>query len=207
LKHRRSISPLTRHLGSRFLGNKQKRKRIIIVAALLLLVPYIGSTLAASVVITGTGSTTAIEFGQGNQVAITCDTSITTTINESWNSSSSTYTVGTIVLSGVNVTTALSATANDGGCGGKIMTVTLYTGAAGSATAAIIGNGSARSVSFTVPTTDGTNAFTVTNSGSNGITASATISSNTGTLTLTLPAGLVTAADITRVSIETDNPA
>jgi len=81
------------------------------------------------------------------------------------------YTVGTIVLSGVNVTTALSATANDGGCGGKIMTVTLYTGAAGSATAAIIGNGSARSVSFTVPTTDGTNAFTVTNSGSNGITA------------------------------------
>jgi hypothetical protein len=133
-------------------------------------------------------------------------TSITTTINESWNSSSSTYTVGSIVLTGVNVTTALSSTANNGGCGGKIMTIKLYTGAAGSATPAVIGNGSATSVSFTVPTTDGTNAFTVSNSGTNGITASSTISSNSATLTITLPSGLVTAADITRVSIETDNP-
>jgi hypothetical protein len=199
-------SPLATRLGEGFGGSRPKRKRLFLIAALLLFVPYLGSTLAASVTITGTGGSTALEFGQGNQVAITCDTSITTTINESWNSSSSTYTVGSIVLTGVNVTTALSSTANNGGCGGKIMTIKLYTGAAGSATPAVIGNGSATSVSFTVPTTDGTNAFTVSNSGTNGVTASSTISSNSATLTITLPSGLVTAADITRVSIETDNP-
>ena len=139
-------SPLTDHLGSRFGGHKQKKKRVIIGAALLLFVPYLGSTLAASVTISGTGTATAIEFGQGNQVAITCDTTITTTVNESWYSTDTIFAVNTIVLSGVNVATALATTANDGGCGGKLMTIRLYSGAAGSATPTIIGNNSATSV-------------------------------------------------------------
>ena len=195
-------SPLTDHLGSHFGGHKQKKKRVIIGAALLLLVPYLGSTLAASVTISGTGTATAIEFGQGNQVAITCDTTITTTINESWYSTDTIFAVNTIVLSGVNVATALATTANDGGCGGKLMTIRLYSGAAGSATPTIIGNNSATSVQFTVPTATG--AITV--SGSDGISGTATVTTNVATLTLTLPAGLVNAANITRVSIETDNP-
>ena len=203
---RKPKSPLTNHFGENFGGGKPKRKRVFIGAALLLVVPYIGSTLAASVTITGSGGSTAIEFGQGNQVAITCDTSITTTINESWHSTSSTFTVGSVVLSGVNVASAIATTANDGGCGGKLMTISLYSGAAGSATPTVIGNGNSTSVSFTVPTANGTNAFTVNSNGTNGITASSTISSNSGTLTITLPTGLVTAANITRVSIETDNP-
>jgi hypothetical protein len=206
MRRKKVSSPLTDHLGSNFGGQRQRKKRVFIGAALLLAVPYIGSTLAATVTISGSGGSTAIEFGQGNQVAITCDTSITTTINESWHSTSSAFTVGAIVLSGVNVTQDLTTTTNDGGCGGKLMTISLYSGAAGSATPTVIGNGNATSVSFTVPTANGTNAFTVNNNGTNGITASSTISSNSGTLTITLPTGLVTAANITRVSIETDNP-
>lgn len=199
-------SPLTDHLGPSFGGQKQKNKRVIIGAALLLFVPYLGSTLAASVTISGSGSATAIEFGQGNQVAITCDTTITSTINESWYAASSTFTVATIVLSGVDVRSAISATANNAGCGTKLMTLKLFTGAAGSATPTVIGNGGATSVTFTVPTAT-TDPITVANSGSNGISGSATVTDNVGVITLTLPSGLVSAADITRVSLETDNPA
>jgi len=200
---RKPKSPLTNHFGENFGGGKPRRKRVFIGAALLLIVPYIGSTLAASVTITGSGGSTAIEFGQGNQVAITCDTSITTTINESWFAASSTFTVASVVLSGVNVASAIATTANDGGCGGKLMTVKLYTGAAGSATPAVIGNSSSTSVTFTVPTS----GTSVSISGSTGITGGAVIAGSTGTITLTLPSGLLSAADITRVSLETDNPA
>ena len=204
---RKAKSPLTNRFSKYFGGRKPMRKKMFVGAALLLIVPIIGSVLAASVTITGSGARTAVEFGQGHQVTIDCDTTITTTINQSWHATSSAFTIGAIVLSDLNVTQDLTTTANNGGCGGKLMTLSLYTGAAGSATPAVIGNGSATSVSFTVPTTNGTNAFTVNDNGTNGITASSTISSNNATLTITLPTGLVTAANITRVSIQTDNPA
>lgn len=206
MRRKKVSSPLTDHLGPNFGGQRQRKKRVFIGAALLLVVPYIGSTLAATVTISGTGGNTAIEFGQGNQVAITCDTTITTTINESWYATDSAFTVSTIELSDINVASAIATTANDAGCGGKTMTVRLYTGAAGSATPATIGNGSASSVTFTVPTST-TNPLTVVNSGSNGISARATVTNSVGVITITLPTGLVNAANITRVSIETDNPA
>jgi hypothetical protein len=191
-------------LGGRFGGKQQKRKRVYIVIALLLVVPYVGSTLAASVTITGTGSTTAIEFGQGNQVAITCDTTITSTINEGWYATGNTFTVSTIALSGIDVRTNLTSVANNDGCGAKLMTVKLFSGAAGSATPAVIGSSSATSVTFTVPTATGS----VTVSGSTGITGTATVTSNVAQITLTIPSGVnLSAADVTRVSIETDNPA
>ena len=203
MRLKKARSPLTRHLGGRFGGKQKKRKRVFIVVSLLLIVPYLGSTLAASVTITGTGSTTAIEFGQGSQVAITCDTTITSTINEGWYATGNTFTVSTVVLSGIDVRTSLSSTANDAGCGTKLMTVKLYSGAAGSATPAIIGSGSATSVTFTVPTATGS----VTVSGSTGITATATVTDNVAVITLTIPSGVnLNAANVTRVSIETENP-
>lgn len=191
-------------MGGDFGGKHPKRKRVLIILSLLLVVPYLGSTLAASVTITGTGSTTAIEFGQGNQVAITCDTTITSTINEGWYAAGNTFTVATIALSGVDVRTNLTSVANNDGCGGKLMTVKLFSGSSGSATPAVIGNSSATSVTFTVPTATGA----VTVSGSTGITGSATVTSNVAQITLTIPSGVnLSAADVTRVSIETDNPA
>ena len=117
---RRPKSPLANRMGLNFGGRQPKRKRVFIGAALLLIVPYIGSTLAATVQISGTGGTTAIEFGQGSQVAITCDTTITSEINEAWYATSSIFRVDTVVLSGVDVRSAISATSSNQGCGAKI---------------------------------------------------------------------------------------
>jgi hypothetical protein len=200
---RKPKSPLTNHFGENFGGGKPKRKRVFIGAALLLVVPYIGSTLAASVTITGRGGSTAIEFGQGNQVAITCDTSITSQLDESWYATNTLFRVDTILLSGINVSTATTATTNDQGCGGKNLTLKLFTGTGGSSAAAIIGSiGSATSVTFVVPTST-TN--TLTFSANTGITGAATIESSVGSITLTIPTAVnLDASSITRVSIETD---
>jgi hypothetical protein len=198
---RRPKSPLANRMGLNFGGRQPKRKRVFIGAALLLIVPYIGSTLAATVTISGTGGTTAIEFGQGSQVAITCDTTITSEINEAWYATSSIFRVDTVVLSGVDVRSATTATSNNQGCGGKNMTLKLYTGSAGSETAAVIGASSASSVTFAVPTS----GTSVTVAGSTGITATASIVSSVGVITLTIPNTInLDASSVTRVSIQTD---
>jgi hypothetical protein len=197
---RKPKSPLTNHFGENFGGGKPKRKRVFIGAALLLVVPYIGSTLAATVQISGTGGTTAIEFGQGSQVAITCDTTITSEINEAWYATSSIFRVDTVVLSGVDVRSATSATSSNQGCGAKNMTLKLFTGSVGSESAAVIGAGPASSVTFAVPTSG-----PVTVAGSTNITAVASITDSVGVITLTIPNTVnLDASTVTRISIQTD---
>jgi len=197
---RKPKSPLTNHFGEKFGGSKPRRKRIFIGAALLLVVPYIGSTLAATVQISGTGGTTAIEFGQGSQVAITCDTTITSEINEAWYATSSIFRVDTVVLSGVDVRSATSATSSNQGCGAKNMTLKLFTGSVGSESAAVIGAGPASSVTFAVPTSG-----PVTVAGSTNITAVASITDSVGVITLTIPNTVnLDASTVTRISIQTD---
>lgn len=201
MRRRNANSPLTDHLGPNFGGQKQRKKRVFIGATLLLIVPYIGSTLAATVNISGAGGTTAIEFGQGSQVAITCDTTITAEINDSWYATSSIFRVDTVVLSGVDVRSATSAASSNQGCGGKDMTLKLFTGSAGSETAAVIGAGPASSVTFTVPSTE----TTVTLGGSTNINAVASITNSVGVITLTIPNTVnLDASTVTRVSIETE---
>jgi hypothetical protein len=198
---RRPKSPLANRMGLNFGGRKPKRKRVFIGAALLLIVPYIGSTLAATVTISGTGGTTAIEFGQGSQVAITCDTTITSEINEAWYATSSIFRVDTVVLSGVDVRSATSATSSNQGCGAKNMTLKLFTGSVGSESAAVIGAGPASSVTFAVPTS----GTSVTVAGSTNITAVASITDSVGVITLTIPNTVnLDASTVTRISIQTD---
>lgn len=195
---------LNGRLNSRFATKKSNRKKIYSGIFVLLLLPYLGTTLAATVTISGTGSSTAVEFGQGSQVAITCDTTITSTIDDAWYSTGNSFRVESITLSGLNTTSALSATTNDQGCGGKTMTMRLYTGSSGSQTAATIGDNSATSVTFTVPTSAG--SISVSTSPTNtGITGSATIpTATTASLVLTLPAAInLDASTITRISLET----
>jgi len=201
---KKSSSLLNGRLNSRFTSRQSNRKKILAGVFLLLLVPYFGSTLAATVTISGTGSSTALEFGQGSQVAITCDTTITSTIDEAWYATGNSFRVDTITLSGVDTRSALSATTNDQGCGGKTMTMRLFTGSPGSQTAATIGDNSATSVTFTVPTSAG--SITVATSPTNtGITGSATIpTATTASLVLTLPAAInLDASTVTRISLET----
>lgn len=198
-----SSSLLSGRLNSRFTSRKSNRKKIYSGIFVLLILPYLGSTLAATVTISGTGSSTAVEFGQGSQVAITCDTTITSTIDDAWYSTGNNFRVDTITLSGVNVSSALSATTNDQGCGGKTMTMRLFTGSSGSQTAATIGNNSATSVTFTVPTATG--SITVATSPlDTGITGSATVASSVGVLVLTIPNTInLDASTVTRISLET----
>lgn len=197
-----SSSLLNGRLNSRFASRKSNRKKIYSGIFVLLLLPYLGTTLAATVTISGnSGTNSAIEFGQGSQVSIVCDTSITTEVNESWYGTSSVFRVDSIELSGINVATDLTATTNNQGCGGKNMTVRLFTGTGGSTAAAVIGSGSTSAVTFLVPTS----GTSVTVSGSTGITGTASIASSEGTITLTLPSAInLDASTVTRVAIETD---
>jgi hypothetical protein len=96
---RKPKSPLTNHFGENFGGGKPKRKRVFIGAALLLIVPYIGSTLAASVTI---NSGVATEFGQGSQPTIACDQSVNTAISQTWYQTSTYFRVSTISLTNLN---------------------------------------------------------------------------------------------------------
>jgi hypothetical protein len=182
-------------------NKQQKKTKLMIGLIILLLIPFIGTTLAATVTISGPNNQTAIEFGQGSQVSVTCDTTITADINESWYSTSTIFQVSSIVLNGVNTTSALTATTNDQGCGGKTMIVKLFSGANGT-TASTIGSDGSTSVSFTVPTS----GTSITVSGSTGITGTASIAGGVGTFTLTLPTSSVhlDASTITRVSVETE---
>jgi hypothetical protein len=199
-KKRKSSSPLGRHLNTRFAGKKRiGKKRAIFGAAIIVLVPYIGTSLAASVAISGANNSTAIEFAQGSQVTVACDTSIATALDSSFYSSGPYFKVDTITLSDVNVTAALSSTTSNQGCGNKNFTLTVYT-AAGLAT---IGSNSGTQVTFAVPTS-GTSVTVSTSPVNTGITAAIAITSGTGVITLTLPAGInLNASDVTRVGIET----
>jgi hypothetical protein len=200
LKKRKSSSPLGQHLNSKFAGRRRfGKKRAIFGAVMILAIPYLGSTLAASITISGANNSSAIEFAQGSQVTVACDTSIATALDSSFYSSGSYFKVDTITLSDVNVTAALSSTTSNQGCGNKNLTLTVYT-AAGIAT---IGSNSGTQVTFAVPTS-GTSLTVSTSPVNTGINGAIAITSGTGVITLTLPAGInLNASDVTRVGIET----
>jgi len=184
---RRNVgSPLAGRVSSNFGGSVNHRTKKIIAGLLIATIgPLVATTLAASVTI-GSGT---LEFGQGSQAAIACDTSITTAITETWlNTSPGPYfRVATIVLTNFNSATSI---ASDGGCGGKVLKISLL-GSDG--TALVIGtSGTTTSSSVTITST------TVATPAVNGTTA--TLSGTT--LTLTVVANL-DASTVYRVGLET----
>jgi hypothetical protein len=188
---RKPKSPLTNHFGENFGGGKPKRKRVFIGAALLLVVPYIGSTLAASVTI---NSGVATEFGQGSQATIACDTSVNTSISQTWYQTSTYFRVSTISLTNLN--NAESSTLN-GGCGGKKLKLQLLNS---SGTALAIGTSNNSSVTITIPTDLGD----ITDATLYGNTSALTNSGSTSTVTITIPSTTpVNAGDVYRITLET----
>jgi hypothetical protein len=152
---------------------KKSRKGLIIGIAMLAVVPVIGSTLAASITL---NSGNDIEFGQGTESVVACDTDgIGVDLTSSY--VSSTFKVATVVLSGIATT-----------CNGKDFVVTLRD----SSGTAISGG----TLSFTYSTSGA-----VTIGGSSLATPAPTQSS--GTLTLT-PATLPAAANVTQITLETN---
>ena len=193
---RKSVgSPLSNRVNSRFGGSVNHRSKKIIAGFLIATVgPLVATTLAASVTI-GTGS---LEFGQGSQAAVACDTAITTAITETWYNTSTIFEVATIVLSDLN--TAAGAGVSNAGCGGKILKVSLL---GSSGTALTIGSsGTATSASVTLAATGVNGAQTIA---SNGVTASLASAGATATLTLTIPTASIhlDAASVYRVTVET----
>jgi len=188
---RKPKSPLTNHFGENFGGSKPRRKRVFIGAALLLVVPYIGSTLAASVTI---NSGVATEFGQGSQATIACDTSVNTSISQTWYQTSTYFRVSTISLTNLN--NAESSTLN-GGCGGKKLKLQLLNS---SGTALAIGTSNNSSVTITIPTDLGD----ITDATLYGNTSALTNSGSTSTVTITIPSTTpVNAGDVYRITLET----
>jgi hypothetical protein len=203
LGKRKSTSPLGRHLNNKFARKKRfGKKGASFGLVMIVLVSYIGTSLAASVTINGRGGNgAAIEFAQGSQTTIVCDSSITTELDSSYSISDDYFKVDTITLSGVDTRSAPTANASNSGCGGKKLTITVYKTVSSTTSLATIGNSSATAVTFTVPTS----TRSITPDGSTGITAQATIESETGVIVLTLPSLTppLNASDVSRVGIET----
>ena len=195
-------SPLANRIGSTFGGGKPKRKKALIGIALLLVLPYFGSTLAASVTINGTSGSGGIEFGQGSQVTVVCDSTIKTSIDEDWYATSSIFRVKTITLTGINNTSNLNATTDNQGCGGKALTLKLY------ATNTIVDIGTTagqNSATFTIPVANA-GAGTPSITGATGLTATSNGGASESSIVLTISNSLnINAADITRVVLESSN--
>ena len=188
-------SPLSNRVNSRFGGSVNHRSKKIIAGFLIATIgPLVATTLAASLTI-GTGS---LEFGQGSQAAVACDTAITTAITETWYNASTIFEVATIVLSDLN--TAAGAGVSNAGCGGKILKVSLLGSSGTALTIGSSGTATSASVTLASPGVNGTQTIA-----SNGVTASLASAGATATLTLTIPTASIhlDAASVYRVTVET----
>ena len=75
-------SPLSGKVTSRFGGVGQHKSKLLFGVAIIAVVPFMLSTFAASVTV-GSGS---LEFGQGSQQAIACDSNVFIALGEEWHS-------------------------------------------------------------------------------------------------------------------------
>jgi hypothetical protein len=75
-------SPLSAGVKSRFGGAGRTRSKIVAAVAIMVSVPFILSTFAASVTV-GTG---ALNFGQGSQQAVACDSQVYVALAQEWHS-------------------------------------------------------------------------------------------------------------------------
>lgn len=182
---RRNIgSPLAGRVSSNFGGSVNHRTKKIIVGLLIAIIgPLIATTLAASVTI-GSGN---LEFGQGSQAAVACDSAITSAITETWYQTSTIFRVATISL------TALDTAA----CTGKSLKITLL-GSTG--TALIVGSTSATSITVALTNVAGSQSGGTLA----GNTASLSTTGTDNTLTVTLNAAInLDASTVYRVALET----
>jgi len=203
MRKRRSRSPLG-ELASEISEKYIFKRRAVVGALLILFIPYIGSSLAATITISGRSAGGAVEFAQGSQVTVVCDTTILTSLDEQWYETTTVFRVATINVTGILNTDSQTATTNNAGCGGKTMTVKLFA----SGTQQRLGTDTSKTenfVSFTVPTSAGA----VSTTGATGVTAAATVSGSPATNTdiaITIPmdsATIINATTVDRIAIET----
>jgi hypothetical protein len=203
MRKKRSRSPLGELVNGE-IGGVNYKKRAVVGALLILLIPYIGSSLAATITISGRSAGGAVEFAQGSQVTVVCDSTILTSLDEQWYETTTVFRVATINVTGILNTDSQTATTNNAGCGGKTMTVKLF--ASGTQQRLGTASTSENSVSFTVPVTGAIDSATLTVSGATGVTAASTNSTSNTNIAITIPMNtntIINATTVDRIAIET----
>jgi hypothetical protein len=154
--------------------SKKKRNKPLIFALIGAgaLAASVGGVFAANSITINSGG--SIEFGQGLASTSTCDSGLTTAINQSYNASTAQFDATTVVVSGIK----------DFSCAGKTLHVSL-----------VNGSGTVCSVDGTHTTGANQDSFTIADAG--------TIGTNDDTSkTVTITSGC-DASTITKVAITT----
>ena len=103
-------------------SGRRKNPAGFIGAGIMVAVMGLSSTLAGTITI-GTGNT--VEFGQGVVTTAACDSAITVTPISAFNSSSDTFTVSSIRVSGIG---GSASGVNESACLGKVFEIRAYSG-------------------------------------------------------------------------------
>jgi len=163
--------------------------KIALGVATLILLPTIGSTLAATVTI---GTSNTLEFAQGITATTACDSTIKLQPVSSLNAS------GVFIISSIELSTLNNTGA--GSCAGKYLTLKVLNS---SNTLATITNGAstaATQVKFQVPSTCATGVFDDTPD-TNATVNTISCNADTGSVTVTLATSLL-ATSLDKVTLE-----
>jgi len=164
-----------------------KRSKLIFGAIILLALPIIGTTLAASITINTNNN---IQFGQGVVQATSCDDAVSISANSSFTNASGagSFNIDTVTVAGVA-----------DACSGKTFTIRAYDST--TATALTLNSGGTPTTAFVfVPTISGSCTIAIT--GSTFSNSACTYSSNSNTISIKTPITL-SAASVYKFTIET----
>ena len=174
-------------------GKKRKSRnlKIALGVASLILLPTIGSTLAATVTI---GTSNTLEFAQGITSTTACDSTIKLQPVSSLNGS------GVFIISSIEISTLNNDTG--GGCAGKYLTLKVMDS---STTLVNITNaansGVATQVKFQLPTTCTDNAVIADSPDTNATIGSLVCNATTGSVKVTLATSLL-ATSLDKITLE-----
>ena len=174
-------------------GKKRETRnlKIALGVASLILLPTIGSTLAATVTI---GTSNTLEFAQGITSTTACDSTIKLQPVSSLNGS------GVFIISSIEISTLNNDTG--GGCAGKYLTLKVMDS---STTLVNITNaansGVATQVKFQLPTTCTDNAVIADSPDTNATIGSLVCNATTGSVKVTLATSLL-ATSLDKITLE-----
>ena len=175
-------------------GKKRETRnlKIALGVAALILIPTIGSTLAATVTI---GTSNTLEFAQGITSTTACDSTIKLQPVSSLNGS------GVFIISSIEISTLNNSTSG-GGCAGKYLTLKVMDS---STTLVNITNaansGVATQVKFQLPTTCTDNAVIADSPDTNATIGSLVCNATTGSVKVTLATSLL-ATSLDKITLE-----
>ena len=174
-------------------GKKRETRnlKIALGVAALILIPTIGSTLAATVTI---GTSNTLEFAQGITSTTACDSTIKLQPVSSLNGS------GVFIISSIEISTLNNSTSG-GGCAGKYLTLKVMDS---STTLVNITNGAstaATQVKFQLPSTCTDAAAIADSPDTNATVGSLVCNATTGSVKVTLATSLL-ATSLDKITLE-----